>query len=387
MTALDGVETAATRLKQTCLRDFGPPLDPGDDDADGELWLLEVPAKDAPVPRLLKYALQLVGLQARGPGEKVEWWVHFTYRGHPCNIAHQKFGVRLRTRADLPEKTAEELQREIVKKLNSAARIVEKLVLDAAPTILGHGDALVINQHYPLLRAYNYFRDRALNPALIEDEKIVHHDDGKSLSYTFSSGKDKMKRNAFHDLVAAITAYLSLLEHDLVLALAFRNFDPATDNLTEVIGARWGSKFERVLGKDTEANSYRQKLTEVVERWRNPYSHGGFEKGHSATIYLATQEIGWGPVGVTSVRDSPHFSFIPASESDIAEVFALLDELDTWLHSELAEAMDWIKDALPVRFDAAFRSEVQKAIRDGRMAYLIEKYGYAYEKAQNMDYP
>ena len=38
-----------------------------------------------------------------------------------------------------------------------------------------------------------------------------------------------MELNAFHDLVAAITAYLSLLEHDLVLALAFSGFDPSTE--------------------------------------------------------------------------------------------------------------------------------------------------------------
>jgi hypothetical protein len=96
VTALDGVEVAATRLKQTCLRGFGPALEPDNDEGAGELWLLEVPANDAPVPRLLKYALELIGLQARGPGENVEWWVNFTYRGHPCNLAHQKFGVRLR---------------------------------------------------------------------------------------------------------------------------------------------------------------------------------------------------------------------------------------------------------------------------------------------------
>lgn len=96
---------------------------------------------------------------------------------------------------------------------------------------------------------------------------------------------------AFHDSVAAITAYLSLLEHQLVLALPFKNFDPTKDDVTEVISSRWGEKFDRVLGKEGKAARYRQRLIAVVERWRNPYSHGGFEKGHGATIYLHTPGV------------------------------------------------------------------------------------------------
>jgi hypothetical protein len=75
-----------------------------------------------------------------------------------------------------------------------------------------------------------------------------------------------MKLNAFHDLIAAITAYLSRLDHDLVLALAFTDFDPKADNLTDIMGSRWGEKFERVLGHGTEAAGFRARLTAVVER-------------------------------------------------------------------------------------------------------------------------
>ncbi len=175
-----------------------------------------------------------------------------------------------------------------------------------------------------------------------------------------------MKLNAFHDLVAALTAYLSVLEHDLVLALAFTDFDPAKDNLTSIIGDRWGDKFARVLGKQGEAARLRQQLGEVVERWRNPYSHGGFEKGHGATIYLHTPGVGVVPVGMTKIRESPLFSFLPAGESDVAQVFALLDEIDTWLEAELADAMLWILEGLAVRFDEDFDERLQPRWRPGR---------------------
>jgi hypothetical protein len=196
-------------------------------------------------------------------------------------------------------------------------RTIEKLILDAAPDLLGKGRATVVNQHRALRRAYVYFRERAVEPVVIQDETIVHEPIAGALiqpGITLKSGKTQMQSNAFHDMVAAITAYLSLLEHELVLALAFTDFDPTKDDLTAVIGSRWGEKFDRVFGKEGDAGRYRQRLTEVVERWRNPYSHGGFEKGHGATIYLHTPGVNAAiPVGLNQVRSSPIFSFIPAT--------------------------------------------------------------------------
>jgi hypothetical protein len=195
-----------------------------------------------------------------------------------------------------------------------------------------------------------------------------------------------MELNAFHDLVAAISAYLSLLEHDLVLALAFKGFNPAKDDLTGVIGDRWGDKFQRVLGKGDDAGRFRQRLTDVVERWRNPYSHGGFEKGHGATIYLHTPGVGAVPVGLTEVRKSPHFSFIPARETDVAGVFDLFDEIDAWLESELPDAMQWIRSGLAVRFDEDFRREAEVAMGAGSFGTFLAYHEYQQDMVDNMDY-
>src|SRR6266542_1351378 len=302
---------------------------------------------------------------ARGR-KSVAWWVNFTYKGDLCELAHQKFGVRLFLWTDAPEETASKTLLEIAKKLQASTRTVEKLIAAAGPDLLGGGDATVVNQHYALRRAYEYFRERALAPAVIEDEATTHEYPDGSTGTSFKSGHLQMKLNAFHDLVAALTAYLSVLKHDLVLALAFTDFDPAKDNLTSIIGDRWGDKFARVLGKQGEAARLRQQLGEVVERWRNPYSHGGFEKGHGATIYLHTPGVGVVPVGMTKIRESPLFSFLPAGESDVAQVFALLDEIDTWLEAELADAMLWILEGLAVRFDEDFDERLQPRWRPGR---------------------
>jgi hypothetical protein len=386
--SLPGEAEAGERLKQTALRDFGR-LPEDDDERGGTSYRLTLSPYDAPVPVLLKYALTLIGMKAYGPSEKVAWWVNFTYRGEWCELAHQKFGLRLYLRTEAPEEEARATVAQIAKQLRSSIRPVEKLILDAAPELLGKGNATVVNQHRSLRRAYEYFRERAVEPVVIEDEMTVHEpSDGMISSVTtFTSGKIQMQMNAFHDMVAAVSAYISLLEHNLVLALAFTGFDPAKDDLTSMIGSRWGDKFDRLLGKDGDSGRYRQSLTDVVERWRNPYSHGGFEKGHGATIYLHTPGVGAAvPVGLTGVRSSPLFSLLPASETDITEVFDLFDEIDSWLESELPGAMRWIDSGLNVRFDEDFRSRLAEAREEDDFDGLLRSFEYQLEMIDNMDF-
>ncbi|MFJ2353479.1 hypothetical protein [Glutamicibacter sp. NPDC087673] len=381
----DDAETGE-HLKRGPLRDFGP-RKPDDSYASKRHTLS---FHDFPVPRLLAYSLRISGFNTGGPGEKVEWWASFTYKGVGASLAHEKFGLRLYLPAELTEDASIELLDEIQTQLRSAVRAVEKVLLAKAPEMLAQGHDTVVNQHSSLERAYAYFRSRALDPILIEDEYKVYGADelpkGVASASTFQSGIVLMQLNAFHDMIAAITAYLSRLEHDLVLAFAFSNFDPGSDNLTSFIGSRWGEKFNRVLNTVSGSHQYRSQLTAVVERWRNPYSHGGFEKGHAATIYLHAPDIGAVPVGLTKVRESPLFSFLPATESTIQEVFNLFDELDAWMQSRLPEAIQWISSGLDVRFDPDFRAQVEEALASDKFEELLSYFAHRQDMADNMDY-
>lgn len=141
-----------------------------------------------------------------------------------------------------------------------------------------------------------------------------------------------------------------------------------------------------MLGKGEEAALFRRKLTDVVERWRNPYSHGGFEKGHGATIWLHTPGVGALPVGMTSVRDSPHISFLPVTEVDITEVFELFDEIDSWLEAELPDAMRWINSGMEVRFDENFRAGVAWAQEVNDFDGFLKYHEGQQSIIDNMDY-
>ncbi|MBT2275893.1 hypothetical protein [Rhodococcus qingshengii] len=384
MNTLPGAEAARIRLQNTALRDFGPPSEQST--SSGPAHQLRLSPQDAPVPVLLKYTLELIGLETLGPAEKVAWSIDFTFKGDHCQIAHEKFGVRLYLTTDTPDESAQNTLNQISKKLRSAVPTVEKLILDAAPAILARGDAIVVNQHHSLEEPYRYFRERASNPNVIPNEHTEHPSPAGGVFISFTFGRLQMKMNSFYDMVAATTAYLSLLEHDLVLALAFTDFDPDTDDLNSVIGARWGDKFDRVAGKSPDAAGYRERLTKIVERWRNPYSHGGNDKVHRAAIYLRVPDVGSVPVGLTRTRHSPLFTLFPASGDDVTDVFTLFDELDEWLTSQLPAAFEWIRSGLPVPFDQKFRAEVQHAQQEGSFTDYLHRADYQQERFDNMDF-
>lgn len=372
----------------TALRDFGQPAPHEERDYDLPSYRVGLSPSEAPVPVLLRHALTLIGIRHNGPSEKVAWWVSFSYKGYPCELAHQKFGLRLRIGGDLTEEQADDLLTEMGKKLVSAVRTVEAVLAEVASETLNAGNVTVVNQHRQLRRAYHYFRERATDPAVVEDVSESGVSQGGGTWSSFLLGKNVMSLNASHDLVAAISAFLSSLEHDLVLALPFLDFDPTTDDLTNIIGDRWGEKWRRVIGhSDPEAVRLRERLAEVVERWRNPYSHGGFEKGHGATIYLHTPGIGALPVGLSSIRDSPLFSFHSVSETDIKGVFALFDEIDAYLAKTIPHAMAWIDSHLDVRFDAEFMAQVVGCLESkGDLEKLVDAHAYRQAMIDNMDY-
>ncbi len=103
MNSVPGAADAGERLKRTALRNFGPD---SDDEAGGTSYGMTLTPTTCPCLSLVQYALSLMGSKAYGPDEKVAWWVNFSYRGKPCVLAHEKFGLRLYLRTEAPEELA-----------------------------------------------------------------------------------------------------------------------------------------------------------------------------------------------------------------------------------------------------------------------------------------
>ncbi|PYI69781.1 hypothetical protein CVV68_01345 [Arthrobacter livingstonensis] len=315
------------------------------------------------------------------------WWVNFLFHGRQCELALEKFGLHLYIEiVDNDEADANMAANKIVKKLGSSMRAIESLVLTpAAPGLFREGKATVVNQYSSLRRSYEYFRERASSPFLIDDE-VKHLGNGGT---TFQLGNRLMQMNSFHDLVASVNAYLSLLEHILVLALPFQSFDPSKDSLDKFIGSRWGDKYGQVFDLTRKDDKrYYDRLIEVVERWRNTYAHGGFEKGHGSSVYLHYQGIGAIPVGLSSATERVGIFLMPATDEDITHVFKLFDEIDAWFTDDRMHfAMEWITSGLHVRFDPTFRTEVIEAMESPeRFSKYVEYNAYLDDRAVNMDF-
>lgn len=390
---LAGSEEATKRLSATSLREFfDPRTNLNDESRRYRRYRRAISRDEITLPALARYALELIGLPSFGPREKVAWWVNFLYQGLQCELALEKFGLRMYVEiVDNDEEQATEVANEIVKKLRSSMRSVEGLVLTpAAAELFRNGKATVVNQHMSLRRTYEYFRGRASNPFVIEDE--VNHlvsPDGIEHGMTFESGKRQMQLNSFRDLVASVNAYISLLEHHMVLTLPFQGFDPSKHSLEKFIGVRWGDKYGQVFDLTRKDDKrYYDRLVEVVERWRNTYSHGGFEKGHGSTVYLHYEGVGAIPVGLSSATERVGTFFMPAIDEDINHVFELFDEFDAWLSDErMCFAMEWIDAGLDVRFDPAFRAELVEAMESpARFARYLEYTEYRVDLHTNMDY-
>ncbi|QZY51334.1 hypothetical protein [Leucobacter tenebrionis] len=390
MEKLPNAVTLGHRLRTTMLRDFEQPTESDIRASKGALSRITIGLEECPIPAVMGFALKLAGLERFGPGEKVAWWVSFMREGVLYEVAHQKFGLRLRIGGDgLSESEIELRLAQTKKKLISATKVVEKGINAHTDQLLESGDATVVNQHRRLEQAYEYFRDRSLNPTVVEDEHIeIKPEDGFGISgWSFTSGAAVMQLNSTHDVVAAITAFLSRLEHDLVLSLPFAGFDPSKDRLLGFIGQRWGLKYERVLGKTGQAKVYLDKLVDVMERWRNTYTHGGFEKGNETTVYAHVPDVGALPIGVSSLRGRSFLSLPNATEVTIRDVFALFDEFDEWFSAAVPQASAWIRSGLDVRFDDRFRDLVQSLANDpdGFQRY-IDYANYQVDQAWNMDY-
>ncbi|MFI2315612.1 hypothetical protein [Streptomyces sp. CB00072] len=338
-----------------------------------------------PVPGIPRIALDLLGSRNLGHGEKLAWEYTFIVDGHSCALAHQKFGLRLYIDSrSLPSKgDAEALCERIVKMFEKAQKYLERHYLRAfAEEQIRQGRVTVRNQHRRLRDVYAYFREGA--ELSFAGQGRVDADLGNG--WTLVAPKET---EGFYNTVAMVSAYFSLLEHNLVLLLPFLGFDPSKGDLKSFIGDRWGVKFKRILpvGSNASAKAHFDALHRIAEEYRNTYGHGGFDKFGSSMLFHM-EGVGALPAVLSDIRDSPHFAFIPVGMDDFEGIRETFDAFDDWVSDTAAPlAMKWIKGGLDVYYDDRFRAQVKEAMRseDDFMA-MLDYYGYLADQAANMDW-
>lgn len=371
-----------------------------------------VPRERLPVPHSVALVMYLVlGAHDLGRRDKLMWEYPFTYRDRSCSIALEKSGLRLylgledsslREDSTIADKAVEA---ELISKISKAARCVENKVLSNIADEQGKAGRITIgNQVGQLRQMYEYFRDRASDAyagrgplARKYEEQIQNAQSSPHASERIRAELVRVmlpleqRREGLYTTVAMTYAYCSLLEHMLVLVLPATDFDPTVESVTEFIARRkLFDKYKSVfdITGDPVAKKFRVRLHDVIEKWRNPYAHGGFDK-QRGTISFHVDGLGALPMLMSDVRTHPTFHLVPERESSFDEVCALFDELDAWLRAgPVKHGVQWAESGLDVPFNPEFLTEFRAASGAGDAAFerFLHRMDYMVDQVANIDW-
>jgi hypothetical protein len=254
---------------------------------------------------------------------------------------------------------------------------------------LSTNQLLVRNQAGSLREMYKYFRKLAESAyaggGILAREFDEKHQ-GELVTPLFRFMTERQE--GLYATVAMIVAYFSLLEHLLVFGLAATAFDPTIGSIQEFIGRTLLDKFKAIfeIKSDPAAQNYYNRLHEVAEKWRNPYSHGGFDKAGGA-LFISVPGLGVIPVLLSDIRTHPAFHLLPDRESSFDEVTGLFDELDAWLRqSKVWPGIAWAESGLDISFGADFLNEMRQAVTAGEFDQFLTRVSCQVEQVTNMDW-
>jgi len=364
----------------------------------GDLWVegstgIPVDRDEIPVPGIVLLLLtEVMGMVNHGIHEKTAWYVPVGFHGHRVTIALEKFGMRIYVvPAKDSDERPEEIGREVIWRLQKAARIIERNVLsEYADSQIEEGRLTIGNQAGRLRAMYDHFCEATETAfeAASKPPEIGEQGDGVSGLFAGIGERIHQEQVGAWNAIAAVNAYFSLLEHELVLLTAFTDFDPTNGALETFIGDRWSDKFKQLFDlQDSDNKRIYDRLHDIAETYRNPYSHGGFDKQRAA-LWFHVEGIGAVPARLSDIRTSPHFEIFPVRPEGFAEIQTTLTEIREWLRDgEYWAAFEWIDAGLDVAYDPEMRDDYRKLMADEKFRReFIERSSHEWERRANMDW-
>lgn len=286
-----------------------------------------------PVPNLLLFLLNgICGLPLGYRGDKIHWIVPFTYKGINYALSNEKFGLRF-----YAERGTQPIPKEILNLLRTTLDFVEKNILnDIAKKQISDGDITIPNQFNRLSSQYFYFRNQAKSALLPANSPNLINAVDFSLAALLNSRFNECKAGSYNAL-AMIDAYFSRLEHFLVIALPFASYQRDNDSIIKFVGMNWSDKIRRVLDlKDKTMHKHYQRMVLIKEKYRNTFSHGGFEKnGQSFHFHLG--KFGLIPASMSGIRNSVHFNVHPIDKDSFELICKVFDDFDIYLRTTAHE--------------------------------------------------
>lgn len=367
------------------LKDFSIPID-------GESERTEkgviITRDELPVPQIIFFLfVKILKYPKNMHLEKTLWIIAFIFKGKFFEIAFEKFGLRLYVSNTIDnEEECLRYKKEILYYLRAAIKDIERYLLkDFAKLQISDWHIIIENQYVKFTNMYHYFREQASES--FGKEKTL----SKGAKSVFGLEPNTFQWNliGFYNTSAMLDTFYSRLEHLLVLSLPFLNLNKNNIDLVKYISSNWSDKYKSVfdINTDSVAKGFYDKLYDVKEKFRNTYSHGGFEKD-GASLFFHLPEVGAIPCSLSQFKDSPHFNFFPIEAHTFDDVCKLFDDFETWLEkSRIKYGLMFANSGIKISYDDKSILEFSKAMKsDDDFQRLIDKKGYYSDMYANMDF-
>jgi len=329
--------------------------------------------QEFPVPDLVLFALtRMRNLMALGRGEKVAWSIDACFRNTPFQIALRKFGFQLL----LPKGTPQELRLRLVGCLQTAAQLAAGSLKENVEQQVDAGNVSIDNQYRVFNGAYVFFRQQATERYSTSQSGMFALLDPALAEAGYCAG-------------AMLNAYFSRLEHVLVLALPFTNFDPSNGALRGFALNRLQDKLKAIfnLSKDGTAKRIHDVLGQVKNTFRDPISHGGFDKRGTA-FFFHVPGLAALPALLTDHKVSVERYVTHITQTEFETLCRQLDDCDTLLdQSTIGPGIQYARTGLSVSFSTRFREACRNAAASpAALEGFIDQQLEIADINENMDY-
>jgi hypothetical protein len=346
------------------------------------------------------FIVDVVGGQDVGRDEKQAWAAPLEVDGSLIWFAFRKFGVSATVYGAETEVAAAGIVTGCMQRMAKAIPVVTRdLVGPLIAEAVTQGAFTVPNKFGYFHGMYAHLRslseETAAKAAVTKPVHETHGDGGTSTHFPAAV----LARNAEFEAVGSLFAFFGLLEHLLVIGLAFTEYDPLQEPFGDFLRMNWGEKFKRVVGlKDKDDKLIYDMLKLLADENRNPSAHGGVDR-NVTNIHVHLVGYGAVPTGVTATSQRPTYTFepeLPTSVFPFADYHVLggsvngweaVDKVLAWMRSgPLADAFTYGESTLPVWFDDDSRKALHSASAAGELEEFMDRRSFMIDQASNMDW-
>lgn len=346
------------------------------------------------------FIVDVIGGHDVGRDEKQAWAAPLEMDGTLIWFAFRKFGVSATVYGARTEEAAAEIVAECMQRVGKAIPVVTR-------DLIGPLIAEAVTQGaFTVPNRFGYFHDMYAHLRSLAEEtaakaavtRPVHETHGEGASSTHFPGA-MLARDAEFEAVGSLFAFFSLLEHLLVIGLAFTEYEPVQEPFGDFLRMNWGEKFKRVVGlKNKDDKLIYDTLQRLADENRNPSAHGGVDR-NVANVHVHLVGYGAVPTGVTSTSQHPTYTFEPELPQSVfpfanhhflgrsLDGWGAVDRVLAWMRSgPLADAFTYGESTLPVWFDSGSRKELRAAVAAGALEDFMVRRSFLIDQASNMDW-